>query len=56
MGLSLHVCHGGFVMSSLTVDWTISNHHLLSLVAFEAVQVLLIMHLLELVETQMLLL
>lgn len=55
MGLSLHVCHSGFVMSCLTVDWAISNHHMLSLVALEAFQVLLIMQLLELVETQMLL-
>ena len=55
MGLSLHVCHGCFVMSCFTVDWAISNHHLLSLVALEAVQVLLIMQLLELMETQMLL-
>jgi len=54
--LSLHDIHGFFKVSSFPVDWAATDHHLLSLMTLAALEVLLVMHLLELLETEMLLL
>ena len=56
MGLCLHYRHGFLVVGSFAMNWATADQHLLSLVTFEAIEVLLVMHLLELMETEMLLL
>ena len=56
MCLSLHDIHGFFKVSSFPVDRAATDHHLLSLMTLAALEVLLVMHLLELLETEMLLL
>ena len=56
MGLRLHHSHGFLVVGSFAMHWATADQHLLSLVTFEAIEVLLVVHLLELMEAEMLLL
>lgn len=56
MSLSLHNGHGFSIMSSFAMYWAATDHHLLNLVALAALKILLVIHLLKLLETEMLLL
>ena len=56
MSLSLHMSHCGFIVCTLTMHWAASNHHLLCLMTLEAIKILLVVHLLKLMEAEMLLL